>query len=180
MGFRKGLYYLTQLAVSRGKNCILGFRLKPHWFHQKLHTRIMDETTLVSNCILGFRMKPKWFQIYRDFYSVQKLEYAIFCETSVVSSKIRVCNLKPVWFHPESEYAIFVKPFWFHQKSEYAINQCRRRFFGLMAPPWYRVPQKVFPRSCELTPMAGWGPATFFVLATLFRTPADLWYMIHF
>ena len=43
--------------------------------------------------------------------------------------------LKPVWFHPESEYAIFVKPFWFHQKSEYAINQCRRRFFGLMAPP---------------------------------------------
>ena len=95
----------------------------------------MDETTLVSNCILGFRMKPKWFQIYRDFYSVQKLEYAIFCETIVVSSKIRVCNLKPVWFHPESEYAIFVKPFWFHQKSEYAINQCRRRFFGLMAPP---------------------------------------------
>ena len=137
MGFRKGLYYLTQLAVSRGKNCILGFRLKPHWFHQKLHTRIMDETTLVSNCILGFRMKPKWFQIYRDFYSVQKLEYAIFCETIVVSSKIRVCNLKPVWFHPESEYAIFVKPFWFHQKSEYAINQCRRRFFGLMAPPCF-------------------------------------------
>ena len=79
---------LIQLAVSRGKNCILGFRLKPHWFHQKLHTRIMDETTLVSNCILGFRMKPKWFQIYRDFYRVQKLEYAIFCETSCVSSKI--------------------------------------------------------------------------------------------
>ena len=146
MGFRKGLYYLTQLAVSRGKNCILGFRLKPHWFHQKLHTRIMDETTLVSNCILGFRMKPKWFQIYRDFYSVQKLEYAIFCETIVVSSKIRVCNLKPVWFHPESEYAIFVKPFWFHQKSEYAINQCRRRFFGLMVPPYQPISRENFPK----------------------------------
>ena len=96
---------------------------------QILHTRIQDETTLVSNCILGFLMKPKWFQ--KIAYSDSGCNHTDFTKNCILG-----LWMKPVWFHPESEYALFVKPFWFHQKSEYEINQCRRRFFGLMAPPW--------------------------------------------
>ena len=76
-GFRMVLYYMTQLAVSRGKNCILGFRMKPHWFHKKLHTPIS------LHCKISVFFKPLWFH--------QELEYAI-CETTLVSSKLGVCN----------------------------------------------------------------------------------------
>ena len=76
-GFRMVLYYMTQLAVSRGKNCILGFRMKPHWFHKKLHTPIS------LHCKISVFFKPLWFH--------QELEYAI-CETILVSSEIGVCN----------------------------------------------------------------------------------------
>ena len=68
---------MTQLAVSRGKNCILGFRMKPHWFHKKLHTPIS------LHCKISVFFKPLWFH--------QELEYAI-CETTLVSSEIGVGN----------------------------------------------------------------------------------------
>ena len=77
LGFRKVLYYMTQIAVSRRKNCILGFWMKPHWFHKKLHTPIS------VHCKISVYLKPLWFH--------QELEYAI-CETILVSSEIGVCN----------------------------------------------------------------------------------------